>query len=116
MCRSVWNETGFFIPASATHSLKMYVVIFAVRSITLRIINMSCNDGISPLCNSKVHINLQLSQLLELYRCVFRYNLLKVRAKQCYFHQIELRMCKNQLLFASVRRIFPIFASKLTCI
>ena len=25
-------------------------------------------------------------------------------------------MCKNHLLFASVRRKFPIFASKLTCI
>ena len=40
----------------------------------------------------------------------------KLRAKQCYFHQIELRMCKNHLLFALVRRKFPIFASKLTCI
>ena len=54
------------------HLIEVSHISIRKSSITLRIINMSSKDGMSPLCFAKVHKKLQLSQLFMLYRCVFR--------------------------------------------
>ena len=54
------------------HLIEVSHISIRKSSITLRCFNMSCKDGMSPLCVAKVHKKLQLSQLLVLYRCVFR--------------------------------------------
>ena len=54
------------------HLIEVSHISIRKSSITLRIINMSSKDGMSSPCFTKVHKKLQLSQLLVLYRFVFR--------------------------------------------